>query len=82
MKKILFSRQRALKIAIEYLGIQFEGELDISDPIPGKEMPYIPNNEEYWIIYVPSRMPIVGASRHICISKSTGQILFDGFIGE
>ena len=46
---------------------------------------YLPSSEEpCWYVYVPwgDNLGMVGGSHVIAISKSTGEILFDGSVGE
>ena len=76
-------REKALDIAIKFLGEQLREKLKIVDELPSGI--YWGDREEYqncWIIWVPSGMNIVGASRYILISKSTGKVVLDGKFGE
>lgn len=38
--------------------------------------------EPVWSIWIPSEQPAIGRSRVIGISKRTGEVLFDAYVGE
>lgn len=78
------TREKALSIAIKYLGEQYLGKLHVSDKLPDC---LIYNKEQYhnsWSITVPevaSSCNLDGGSRYIFISKKTGKIVFDEIVG-
>lgn len=38
--------------------------------------------EPVWSIWIPSEQPAIGGSRVIGISKRTGEVIFDAYVGE
>lgn len=78
------AREKALSIAIKYLGEQYLGKLQVSDKLPDHQ---IYNKEQYynsWSITVPEMAftcKLDGGSRYIFISKKTGKIIFDEIVG-
>lgn len=78
------TREKALAIAIKYLGDQYLGKLQVSDKLPDC---LIYNKEQYhhsWSIKVPEisfPYKLDGGSRYIFISKKTGKIVFDEIVG-
>lgn len=78
------TREKALSIAIKYLGEQYLGKLQVSDKLPDGQ---IYNKEQYhnsWSITVPGisfTCKLDGGSRYIFISKKTGKIIFDETVG-
>lgn len=76
------TREKALELAIKYLGEQYLGQLDVTDILP--EAPTYKTSKDFencWVISVPSP-GMIGAGRYIMISKKTGKIIFDGMAGE
>lgn len=76
------SEEKALEIAVQYLADQIHGQLSFIDNPPVG----VYGNEEItdcWCILVSdTHIQHIGAGRVICISKHTGDIIFDGFVGE
>lgn len=78
--------EKALSIAIQYLGEQYLGKLQVNDELPA--FPIYKTSEEFensWSIAVPQIAPspmYVGGSRYILISKKTGKIIFDQIVGD
>lgn len=73
------SKTQARQILEEYFAKQAR-HLEISDVDPGGI--YKSSDEECWYVHVPSETHQIGASRFIVISKHTGRIVYDGFVGE
>jgi hypothetical protein len=76
------TREKALSIAIKYLGEQYLGQLEVTDVLPDE--PFYKSSSDFdncWVIYVSSP-GMIGASRYVLISKKTGKIFFDGMVGE
>jgi len=78
-------RQRALLVALGYLGLHYRGRLEIMDGLPEYEKSCMYNAgamDECWSLYVPESDLLVGGSRIVCISKKTFRVIFDGRLGE
>lgn len=78
----LITSGQAFNIAINYLGEQIRGRFEISTSLPAN----IYNRERLkgsWVVRVPScgLVSTLGAGRIICISRKTGEILYDGSDG-
>ena len=73
------SKVQARQILREYFSAQAD-HLEISDQEPGPI--FKESDEDCWYVYIPPDTPRLGASHFIAISKTTGRILFDGFVGE
>ena len=83
MKKILLTKQQALEIVKNYslAGL----ELDIVDQRPynfGHVYGIDSWPDDIWYVYIPPERPRLGAAHYICIDKQSGEIIFDGFVGE
>jgi hypothetical protein len=84
------SSDEALKIALRHLVAEaqkrYEGQLGIHDGVPDGLPLYMRSSEDRehcWCIFVPRiEDQIIGAGRYICISKDTGEVIFDGWAGE
>ncbi|GEM_PF-1719690 len=86
------SSDEALKIALRHLVAiaqqQYEGRLGIRDGVPDGLPLYMTTGsnerEHCWCISVPGGEGslMVGRSRYICITKETGEVIFDGWAGE
>jgi len=79
------SSDEVLKIAQQHLEMQvqkkYEGKLGINDGVPDGLPLYMLKTarEHCWCIFVPQiEHDRIGAGRYICISKETGQVIFDG----
>ncbi len=82
----MISRQEALKAALIYLGQQYKGMLKVIDSLPDiySGIYRAKDLKDSWVLKVPklSHEPqTVGRGRIICISKETGQIIYDGSDG-
>ena len=76
------TREKAMEIAIKYLGTQHEGSLEIDNTLPTTACIYgVERLKNSWVINIPSWTPHVGEGRIICISKKTGEITYDGSDG-
>jgi hypothetical protein len=76
---MMIYREEARKIAIRYLGEQYLGSLAFHDALP--DYAHIYTNvplEDLWFVPVPSNTYKVGGGRLVCISRKTGQIVYDG----
>ncbi len=79
----MISREEAYKIAIQYLGEQMLGKIKIDEKVP--DGVYLTEeNFDAWVVHVPQmgRALSVGATRVLCISKISGKIVRDQFVGE
>jgi len=81
------TKEKALEVAIKYLGEQCRGRIEIEDGLSDEYKHYVYGYENLrldkcWVVYVPPDTPEIGASRYICISKATCEIVFDGKVGE
>ena len=85
------SKEEALKIALRHLVTEaqkrYEGSLGIHDGVPDGLPLYMRSGtkrEHCWCIFVPriEDTLIIGRGRYICISKETGEVIFDGWAGE
>ncbi len=77
------NKERALEAALNYLGEQYRGKLEIIDGVDkyAKNCLYwIP--QSCWSAYVFNDPPSIGATRIICISKKTYTVCYDGMVGE
>lgn len=83
MVKNAIDKQKVLEIVKNHLvaGLEF----DIVDQRPDNFGPVYGIEswpDDVWYVYVPQKRPGVGASHYICIDKQSGEIIFDGFVGE
>ncbi len=72
-------REKARIIAVKYLKMQHAESLSIEDTLP--KYAHIYTNvplKDLWFIPVPGDGTSIGCGRMICISKETGQIVYDG----
>jgi hypothetical protein len=86
MKKIGISEVTAKNIALEKIKRDLQGDIELvefSEPTGG--LAYCLNGRnpaDYYFFHVNPPRPAVGESRIICISKKSGEIVFDGYVGE
>lgn len=82
--KSMITREKAEEIAIKYLGAQMLGRIQVTDKLPTGGVIYGRDSlSETWVAQVPSpeNFMHVGGGRIICISNSTGKIVYDGSDG-
>jgi hypothetical protein len=81
----MINKDSAIELAAEYLAKQFltdarEGRTRISDEWPGGC--YRRSEDPVWSLNVPSRLSRVGPDRVLVIFQVTGEVIFDGMVGE
>jgi hypothetical protein len=69
-----------LEIVKQYQADKAQKAIELVDHIPGAV--YMVNPADCWCFFIPSDDSHIGAGRYICISKATGEIVFDGMAGE
>lgn len=86
MEKKEISAATARQVAIEKIMLGLANSLDLVEcPDHFSELVYCSDGSplaEHYCFYIPSPEPRVGAGRIISISKQTGQVVFDGYVGE
>ena len=79
-------KKEALEILKKYEIEKLErkiSEFTITDVKPDWLTPYgLSENDEYWYCIPKPSGNRIGASRIVCISKSTGKVIFDSYCGE
>ena len=89
----MFDRKEAIEIVVRYVGTQYlrhlnepDGDSLVTAGWPCPERPYIPNVQSVdqcpWVAMIPADHPHVGGNRYVAVSRFTGEIIADGYLGE
>lgn len=81
----MIDKEAAIELAAKYLAQRFveaarNGAVAISEDWPSGA--YSRSTDPVWALTVPSDQRSVGASRVLVISRVTGAVIFDGYVGE
>ena len=80
------NKEQALQILRNHEIKKLEGRLintEVLDKKPDWLIVYLPSNEDdFWYCILNDPVNKIGASSVVCISKSTGKVVFDGKSGE
>lgn len=75
--------EQALNRAVEHLADTGASHVRLEHVHDGwPEGAYRISDDPVWAIKIPDMKPRVGGSHYICISKATGAVVFDGYVGE
>ena len=77
------TKEQALNRAVEHLVGTAANDVRLEYVHDGwPEGAYRMSDDPVWAIRIPDTKPRVGGSHYLCISKATGAVVFDGYIGE
>lgn len=76
------SREEAIAIVRQYQADKMPREAEEVGPAAVAGHAYTFSPSECWSFFVPTNEQRIGAGNFICVSKATGEIVFDGMAGE
>ena len=75
------TKEKALELANQYLKEHMHLKLSFTEPPSGFIYSGLPKEDCYFFL-VSGLRPHVGESRIIAVSKATGKVMFDQYVGE
>jgi hypothetical protein len=87
----MISREEAIEIVVRYVGTQYLRHLHghgghslVTAGWPGEDRPYLQGDKDEcpWVAMIPPDNPKVGDRRYVAVSRFTGEIVADGYLGE